>query len=260
MRIDKFISESGIASRKECAKAAKAGLLLVDGVLVKDTSKHIDPEAVSVSFMGRVIEYKRFVYVLLNKPEGYVSATEDGKFPVVTELLPEELQKRGLFPVGRLDKDTVGVMLLTDDGKLAHTVLSPKRHVSKVYYFECAEPLDADAEEIFKSGVTLYGYGIIIGNEHVYVGQFIDGMQQNLGIHKDDRENIYIGQFENAEYSGEGIFYYNDGRYHKGHFKDSEQYGKGEYFNKNCELIVGDFADPEYVKVDFIIDKEGNIK
>ena len=155
MRIDKFISEAGVASRKECAKAAKAGLLLVDGVPVKDTSKHIDPEAVSVSFMGRVIEYKRFVYVLLNKPEGYVSATEDGKFPVVTELLPEELQKRGLFPVGRLDKDTVGVMLLTDDGKLAHTVLSPKRHVSKVYYFECAEPLAAGAEEIFRDGVTL---------------------------------------------------------------------------------------------------------
>lgn len=155
MRIDKFISEAGVASRKECAKAAKAGLLLVDGVAVRDTSKHIDPERVSVSFMGREIEYKRFVYVLLNKPEGYVSATEDGKFPPVTELLPEELQRRGLFPVGRLDKDTVGVMLLTDDGKLAHTVLSPKRHVSKVYYFECAEPLDAGAEEIFKSGVTL---------------------------------------------------------------------------------------------------------
>ena len=155
MRIDKFISEAGIASRKDCAKAAKAGLLLVDGVAVKDTSKHIDPESVTVSFMGRVIEYKKFVYVLLNKPEGYVSATEDGKFPVVTDLLPEELQKRGLFPVGRLDKDTVGVMILTDDGKLAHAVLSPKRHVSKVYYFECAEPLAVGAEEIFKNGVTL---------------------------------------------------------------------------------------------------------
>ena len=112
--------------------------------------------------------------------------------------------------------------------------------------------------------VTIYNivsnkYGIIIGNQHVYVGQFIDGMQQKLGIHKDDKENIYIGQFENAEYSGEGIFYYNDGRYHKGHFKDSEQYGKGEYFNKKCELMVGDFSDPEYVNVDFIIDEEGNI-
>ena len=155
MRIDKFISEAGIASRKECAKAAKAGLLLVDGVAVKDTSKHIDPENCRVTFMGRDIEYKKFVYVLLNKPEGYVSATEDGKFPVVTELLPEELQRRGLFPVGRLDKDTLGVMLLTDDGKLAHTVLSPKKHVSKVYYFECAEPLCDGAEELFKNGVVL---------------------------------------------------------------------------------------------------------
>ena len=155
MRIDKFISEAGVASRKDCARAARAGLLLVDGVAVKDCSKHIDPEKSKVCFMGREIGYKKNVYVLLNKPEGYVSATEDGRFPVVTELLPEELQKRGLFPVGRLDKDTVGVMLLTDDGKLAHTVLSPKKHVSKVYYFECAEPLCEGAEELFSEGVTL---------------------------------------------------------------------------------------------------------
>ena len=155
MRIDKFISEAGIASRKECSRAARAGQILVDGAVVKDCSKHIDPEKSRVCFMGREIEYKRFVYVLLNKPEGYVSATEDGRFPVVTELLPEELQRRGLFPVGRLDKDTTGVMILTDDGKLAHTVLSPKRHVSKVYYFECDEPLAEGSEEIFRCGVTL---------------------------------------------------------------------------------------------------------
>ncbi len=155
MRIDKFISDAGIASRRECAKAAKSGQLLVDGAVVKDASVHINPELQSVSFMGRVIEYKKYVYVLLNKPEGYISATEDGAYPVVTELLPEELRHRGLFPVGRLDKDTLGVMILTDDGKLAHSVLSPKHHVEKVYRFECAEPLAEGAEEAFSKGITL---------------------------------------------------------------------------------------------------------
>ena len=155
MRIDKFISEAGIASRKECAKAAKAGLLLVDGKTEKDTSKHINPEVNKITFMGREIEYKKFVYVLLNKPQGYVSATEDSAFPPVTDLLPEELRKRGLFPVGRLDKDTVGVMILTDDGGLAHAVLSPKRHVEKVYRFRAAEALSGEAERLFSEGITL---------------------------------------------------------------------------------------------------------
>lgn len=155
MRIDKFISDAGIASRRECSRAARAGQLLVDGVAVKDVSAHINPEVQSVCFMGHAVEYKKFVYVLLNKPEGYVSATEDGDFPAVTELLPEQLRRRGLFPVGRLDKDTLGVMLLTDDGKLAHSVLSPARHVKKVYRFGCAVPLAAGAEAVFAEGVTL---------------------------------------------------------------------------------------------------------
>ena len=155
MRIDKFISELGVASRKEAAQAAKRGLLLVDGAPVKDTSKHIDPEVNRVSFMGRVLTYNRFVYIMLNKPEGYVSATEDTRLPVVTSLLSEELQKRELFPVGRLDRDTVGLMILTNDGTLAHRVLSPRHHVEKVYRFECAVPMRDGAEERFKNNITL---------------------------------------------------------------------------------------------------------
>ena len=155
MRIDKFISECGVASRKEAAKAAKAGLVSVDGRAVRDLSAHIDPEKQCVTFGGKLIEYRRFTYVMLNKPEGYVSATEDSKLPVVTELLSPELRKMELFPVGRLDRDTVGLMILTNDGALAHTVLSPKRHVAKEYRFTCDEPMAKGAEELFKSGVTL---------------------------------------------------------------------------------------------------------
>ncbi len=155
MRIDKFISEMGLASRKEAAIAAKRGELLVDGIPEKDTSKHIDPERQTVTFMGREALYRRYTYVMLNKPEGYVSATEDSHLPVVTELLPDELRRQELFPVGRLDRDTVGLMILTNNGALSHTLLSPKRHVEKEYRFECAEPLPENAEDAFFEGITL---------------------------------------------------------------------------------------------------------
>ena len=155
MRIDKFISEMGVASRKEASAAAKRGLLLVDGVPERDTSRHINPESNSITFMGRELTYKKHVFVMLNKPEGYVSATEDSSLPVVTELLSEELQKRELFPVGRLDRDTVGLMILTNDGQTAHAVLSPKKHVEKVYRFSCAEPMAEGAEARFAESITL---------------------------------------------------------------------------------------------------------
>ncbi len=155
MRIDKFISEMGLYSRRECAALAKKGQILVDGVPVKDVSRHIDPERQTLTVCGRVLEYSRFTYVMLNKPEGYVSATDDRSLPYVTELLPEEYRRRELFPVGRLDRDTVGLMILTNDGSLAHTLLSPKRHVAKVYRFACDVPLPEGVEERFGDGVTL---------------------------------------------------------------------------------------------------------
>ena len=155
MRIDKLISDCGLLSRKETALAAKRGQLLVDGVPVRDSSRHIDPERQTVTLFGRTVEYRRFTYVMLNKPEGYVSATEDSRLPVVTELLPTELRRMELFPVGRLDRDTVGMMILTNNGQLAHTLLSPKHHVSKLYRFECADPLPIGAEERFRDGVVL---------------------------------------------------------------------------------------------------------
>ncbi len=155
MRIDKFLSDMGLATRSEARSLCKSGQLLVDGIPVKDPSLHIDPELQTVTLRGRNIGYRKYTYVMLNKPTGYVSATEDSKFLVVTELLSDELRKMELFPVGRLDKDTTGLMILTNNGKLAHRVLSPKHHVEKVYYFESAEPMADGAEEYFKDGVTL---------------------------------------------------------------------------------------------------------
>ena len=155
MRIDKLLSELGIASRKEASKVAKSGGIIVDGVAVRDASKHIDPDKSRVVYLGREISYQKYTYVMLNKPTGYVSATDDKSLPYVTELLPEELRRRELFPVGRLDRDTVGLMILTNNGPLAHSLLSPKHHVEKEYFFRAAEPLKKGCEKLFEKGVTL---------------------------------------------------------------------------------------------------------
>ena len=155
MRVDKYISESGIASRKEASKAARQGGVTVDGEPCRDLSRHIDPERSEVVYLGRKIEYRKFTYVMLNKPEGYVSATEDSRLPVVTELLSDELRKIELFPVGRLDRDAVGMMILTNDGAAAHDLLSPRHHVTKEYRFECDLPLPEGTEQRFAECITL---------------------------------------------------------------------------------------------------------
>lgn len=155
MRIDKFISECGVASRRDAARAARSGGVVVNGIPVRDLSAHIDPDTAKVSYLGRELSYRKYTYVMLNKPEGYVSATEDSRLPVVTELLPEELRRMELFPVGRLDRDTVGLMILTNNGALAHRLLSPKHHVEKEYLFTSADPLPEGVETRFKEGVTL---------------------------------------------------------------------------------------------------------
>ena len=155
MRIDKLLSDAGIASRREAARVARSGGVTVDGVAVRDLSKHVDPDTARVVYLGREVVWRKYTYVMLNKPEGYVSATEDSRLPVVTELLSDELRKMELFPVGRLDRDTVGLMILTNNGPLAHSLLSPKHHVQKEYSFSSAEPLDAEAEHAFREGITL---------------------------------------------------------------------------------------------------------
>ena len=155
MRIDKLLSDMGLASRSEARAACKAGQITVDGTPIKDSSVHVDPEKQRIVFRGREISYRRYTYVMLNKPEGYVSATEDSKLPVVTELLDSELRRMELFPVGRLDRDTTGLMILTNNGPLAHRVLSPRHHVPKVYRFTAAEPMKEGVEEEFRDGVVL---------------------------------------------------------------------------------------------------------
>lgn len=157
MRLDRFLSNTGLLSRKEAAKAGKDGRITVNGEIVRRVDGHINEHTDVICLDGEQIGYSQFDYVWLNKPTGYVSATEDGHLPCVTELLPPPLDKRGLFPCGRLDRDTVGLMLLTNDGQLSHTLLSPKKHVQKEYRFTCEPPLPAGAEEKFSAGMTIDG-------------------------------------------------------------------------------------------------------
>jgi len=155
MRLDKFLSVSGSATRSESAKAARAGRITVNGVAIKNTSFSVDPEYDVICLDGMPIVYRKYTYVMLNKPEGYVSATEDGRDPTVLELLPKQLQKLSLFPCGRLDKNTLGLMLLTDNGELAHRMLSPKRHVKKQYRFECRSPVSDEDRNKIEEGIRL---------------------------------------------------------------------------------------------------------
>ena len=155
MRLDKFLSETGMLSRSESKKAAKSGRITVNGIPVRDTSAHISPENDIVALDGETVRYSRYIYIMMNKPDGLVCATEDAREETVLSLLPENLQKTGLFPCGRLDKNTLGLLLLTNNGELAHYMLSPARHVEKTYRFECESPLSADDVNLLCRGVDI---------------------------------------------------------------------------------------------------------
>lgn len=155
MRLDKFIVSCGMATRSEVKKLVKQGRVTVDGIIAVKSDEKIDENTSVVCLDGEQLNYREFIYLMLNKPSGYVSATYDAKLPTVIDLVPEEYLHFEPFPVGRLDIDTEGLLILTNDGKLAHELTSPKKHVYKTYYAE----LDADMEdadiEIFKNGIKL---------------------------------------------------------------------------------------------------------
>lgn len=153
-RLDKLLAATGRWSRKESKALLKAGRVRVDGRPPKGPEEKIPPEAV-VTVDGHPILSEKYVYLMLHKPAGLISSTEDPREPTVLTLLPPHLRKIGLFPVGRLDKDTEGLLLLTNDGALAHRLLSPHKHVDKVYYAEVDGALDQTDQAAFTKGITL---------------------------------------------------------------------------------------------------------
>lgn len=154
-RLDKVISNLGYGSRKEVKAMARKGLIQVDGETIKDSSMLVDPEEANIVVNGEEIFYREYIYLLMNKPDGVISATYDSREETVIDLLEVEHQVFEPFPVGRLDKDTVGLLLLTNDGELNHRLISPKYHVDKVYHAKIDKKVTEDDVIKFKKGITI---------------------------------------------------------------------------------------------------------
>lgn len=154
-RIDKLLCSTGRWSRREVKDLVRQGRVAADGRTVLRPEEKADPETVRLTVDGAEVVCSPFVYVMLHKPAGVLSATEDRSQPTVLDLLPPELRQRGLFPVGRLDKDTTGLLLLTDDGDLAHRLLSPRKHVDKVYLARVDGVVVSEDIEALAAGLTL---------------------------------------------------------------------------------------------------------
>jgi 16S rRNA pseudouridine516 synthase len=154
-RLDKVLAHMGVGTRSELKKIVRQGRIQVNGNIVKDAGLQVTPETDLIEFDGETIVYKRFIYVMLNKPQGVISATEDGRERTVLDLLDDSLRVFDLFPVGRLDKDTEGLLLLSNDGQLAHNLLSPRKHVPKTYFAHIEGIVGEDDREYFSKGVLL---------------------------------------------------------------------------------------------------------
>ena len=154
-RLDKIISATGKKSRREVHEMVRQGRVLVDGKPAPAADMKVDPQTAVILLDGEPLGYEKFTYVMLHKPAGVLTATEDRRQETVLDLLPPELRRRALSPVGRLDKDTEGLLLLTNDGQLAHRLLSPKSHVDKVYYARVDGALEPGDIAAFAAGMTL---------------------------------------------------------------------------------------------------------
>lgn len=153
MRLDKYIGNCGLATRSEVKKLIKNGVVTVNGAAAKKPDMKISEKDDTVELNGKRLIYREFVYLMLNKPQGYISATEDKHYPVVTELVPEEYAHFNVFPVGRLDIDTEGLLLLTNDGMFDHELTSPKKNVYKRYFARLDKPAEKEDIAAFKAGM-----------------------------------------------------------------------------------------------------------
>ncbi len=173
MRLDKFLWELG--SRSEIKKLLKTGVVTVDGKQVKDGGFQVN-ESSEVYFANKKIEYREFIYLVMNKPQGVISATWDKKLPVVVDLIDEEFKKFEPFPVGRLDIDTEGLLIITNDGKLSHELTSPKKNITKKYFAKTEPPMEKEDVAAFERGMDLGDFVTLPGSleftdnpEEVYI-------------------------------------------------------------------------------------------
>ncbi len=154
IRIDKFISSQNLGSRKDVSIFLRKSLVTVNDIVVKNSSMKIDPSTDKVCLDGKLIEYSKFIYIMMNKPKGLLCATRD-RAKTVLDIVPDELKRRELFPAGRLDKDTTGLLIITDDGEFAHKMLSPKSHVYKLYRAKLDTAITEDDIKAFANGIKV---------------------------------------------------------------------------------------------------------
>ncbi len=154
-RLDKLIASQGLLSRNDVKNMVKRGEVSVNGIIVKDSSLKVSYDD-DIKIKGQALSQTEYIYIMLNKPKGVVSASEDKRDKTVVDILPDELKRKNLFPAGRLDKDTTGFSLITDDGEFAHRILSPARHVDKTYIATVSDKIDFEkAKKAFADGVVL---------------------------------------------------------------------------------------------------------
>lgn len=196
MRIDKLLANLGYGSRKEVKQLLKSGAVKVNDMVVKDAKQHIDPDKETVTLNGEIVEYREFIYLMMNKPPGVLSATEDRAGETVIDLLEIEDQVYEPFPVGRLDKDTEGLLLITNDGQLSHRLLSPKKHVPKTYFAVIDHEVTEEDVKAFAEGVTLDdGYMTKPGDLKII----------KSGIHSDIELTITEGKFHQVKRMFEAV-------------------------------------------------------
>lgn len=155
MRLDRFLSNMGCGSRNEVKKLIRSGNVTVNNHIIKDDAAQITPDLDQVTCLGESVRYRQFIYLMLNKPVGVLSATEDSAERTVLDLIDRKYHNKGVFPVGRLDKDTEGLLILTNDGELGHKLLSPKKHVPKRYYAQVEGEITPEDQQAFREGIQL---------------------------------------------------------------------------------------------------------
>ena len=216
MRLDKLLAHMDYGSRKEVKELIRKGYVLVNGNVIKDDDFKVDEINDEINILDSEIKYEEFIYIMLNKPEGYVSATYDFSKPIVLDLI-DDYKKRNLFPVGRLDIDTHGLLLITNDGNLAHRMLSPKSHVDKKYYLKYDGKYNESFIQKFKDGITLVdGYKcmpaefIDLGDNEAYIiireGKFhqVKRMMEAVGCNVTFLKRISFGNLVLDESLKEG--------------------------------------------------------
>jgi 16S rRNA pseudouridine516 synthase len=155
MRLDRFLANMGCGSRNQVKLMLRSGKITLNGAIIKNGTRHIIPWQDQVVCLGELIDYREFIYLMLNKPAGIISAAKDLKERTVLDLIADKYHNQGLFPVGRLDKDTEGLLILTNDGVLGHRLLAPKKHVAKRYYAKIAGTVGTKEIEAFRDGIVL---------------------------------------------------------------------------------------------------------